>query len=243
MTNKVIGILQAFTLRNGQLTLSQVADLAGLPPTTALRLLRELAEAGIVERTDHGNYRIGVGLWQVGELSVRTRNLREAAAPVIFELGRSMQVGVQVVIHEQDQPIVVDKLGDRLSSPPDWPRIAGVAPYHASAAGKLALAILPESARAAVLGSELRRFTKRTATTAPLVLRELDRTTARGFSLSTGELREGWTSMAAYIHDAQRVPVGSLAVGTRSQSFRQGPLLSSLRHAAEMIESRLAARG
>jgi DNA-binding IclR family transcriptional regulator len=58
VADKVIAIMCAFT-HGDELSNVQVARLAGLPVSTAHRLLAELVVGGMLERTAHRQYRVG----------------------------------------------------------------------------------------------------------------------------------------------------------------------------------------
>jgi DNA-binding IclR family transcriptional regulator len=61
VAGKVLAIMCAFTY-NHELSNAEIARLAGLPVSTAHRLLSELVVGGMLERTAHGQYRVGPNL-------------------------------------------------------------------------------------------------------------------------------------------------------------------------------------
>ena len=86
MTHRAFGVLEAFTPASPALTLSEIARRAGLPLTTAHRLVGELRAAGALERDGDGTYRIGLRLWEIASLAPRGVPLREAALPFLEDL-------------------------------------------------------------------------------------------------------------------------------------------------------------
>jgi DNA-binding IclR family transcriptional regulator len=58
VTDKVIAIMRAFT-EDDELSNVEIARLAGLPVSTAHRLLNELVVGGMLERTHRRHYRVG----------------------------------------------------------------------------------------------------------------------------------------------------------------------------------------
>src|SRR5689334_12536943 len=65
VTSKITSILMTFT--EGRVhSLTEIARLAGLPVSTAHRLTAELASWRLLERTDDGNYRVGLPLRMLG---------------------------------------------------------------------------------------------------------------------------------------------------------------------------------
>ena len=61
VTSKVAAILMSFTNGRGH-ALVDLARQAGLPTSTAHRLARELADRHLLERTDDGEFRVGLPL-------------------------------------------------------------------------------------------------------------------------------------------------------------------------------------
>ena len=60
VTSKVAAILMSFTNGRGH-ALVDLARQAGLPTSTAHRLSRELVDRHLLERTDDGEFRVGLG--------------------------------------------------------------------------------------------------------------------------------------------------------------------------------------
>src|SRR5690242_21739862 len=86
VTARAFGVLEAFTPTAPTLTLSEIARRAGLPLTTAHRLVAELRRAGALERDADGTYRIGLRLWGVASLAPRGVPVGEAALPFLEDL-------------------------------------------------------------------------------------------------------------------------------------------------------------
>src|SRR6476469_4018483 len=61
VTSKITSILLAFT-QGSEHSLTEIACLAGLPVSTAHRLISELTTRRLLERTDDGLYRVGLPL-------------------------------------------------------------------------------------------------------------------------------------------------------------------------------------
>ena len=75
--------LLAVVCDNDAITLSDGARRAGLPPSTALRLLRALEASGFVKRTEGGSYRPGPRLVQLGASALGRQALVGMAEPAL----------------------------------------------------------------------------------------------------------------------------------------------------------------
>lgn len=84
---KALQLLSAFRKAHTDLTLTELAGRAGLPKSTAFRLLGELEQAGFVSR--HGTkYRLGVSLFELGSRvsMCRPQGLRDTAIHFLSQL-------------------------------------------------------------------------------------------------------------------------------------------------------------
>jgi DNA-binding IclR family transcriptional regulator len=242
VTNKVVGILQAFSGASRQLSLSEISDHAGLPRPTALRLVRELVASDLLERTSTGRYRIGISLWQAGERSMRVQRLRECARPAMMDLCTSSEIGTLVTIFTGRKAIVVEKMGLTRNWPSGrWPSVADALPLHASAAGKLLLAAMPVVERDRFLLGVLPRFTSQTIVRAESLLPQIETISREGFSVSAGELGKDLSSIAAYIRSSNGTVIGSLVMAAPSSAFIVRKMREPLQRAIASIGRRLEA--
>ena len=79
------------------LPLAELARQAGLPKTSTHRLAEELCRHALLERTELG-YRLGLHLFELGQLAQQRLRLREVALPLLEELrqvtGHTVHLGV-----------------------------------------------------------------------------------------------------------------------------------------------------
>lgn len=244
VVHKVVGILRAFKSARRQLTLHEIATLVGLPPPTALRLARELVDAGALERTSNGSYRIGLSAWQTGELSVPTHKLRESASPVMMDLCSNLGAGALAVIFSDHQAIVVEKMGFTKDWPVESkPFVAEALPLHASASGKLLLATLPRDEREILIHRKLIRYTTRTIVDPGTLQSELELIARQAYALSAGEFRNNLFAIATGIHAPDGTVIGSLVAATQKSAAEATRMLTPLQRATSAIEARLSSFG
>src|SRR5687768_6205870 len=83
--DRALDILAAFTLRQPELSLTEIATRTDLPKSTALRLLAVLEEHGFVERSpDTEQYRVGVQLFEIGSIYIQTLAIDSVARPYLL---------------------------------------------------------------------------------------------------------------------------------------------------------------
>lgn len=71
---------------NGEIGLAECARKAELAPSTALRLLRTLESSHLVSRDDHGLFRAGPRLVQLGAAALGRQSLVTAAQPALHRI-------------------------------------------------------------------------------------------------------------------------------------------------------------
>ena len=189
-------------LGDGPIGVTEVAQRAGLPKSTAARMLTSLVGEGAVEQVPgDARYRLGARIVSLAAGVVPIRSLVALARPVLVDLASQVgeAAGLAVldvhVVHYIDQVdtahqvLVRDWTGTRL-------------PIHAVSSGQVFLAHMPPSAVDRFLADPLERFTPRTLVD-PAVLRlRLRRIQLDGYAWVGDEFAEGINSVAAPITDA-----------------------------------------
>ena len=80
---RALAVLGTFDADHREQNLTAIAERAGLPVPTVLRIVRQLAAGEALERTTAGTYVIGRRLWDLGLLARVQTELRELAAPYL----------------------------------------------------------------------------------------------------------------------------------------------------------------
>lgn len=140
--SRLLAVLDCFDVDHRELTLTEIAQRADLPLSTARRLITELTEWGGLERLSSGGYRIGVRLWQVGSLAPQARNLREAALPHMHDLFEATRENVQLAVLDGLEALCLEKITGT-KSVPTVTHVGGRLPLHTTGVGKVLLAFSP----------------------------------------------------------------------------------------------------
>jgi IclR family transcriptional regulator, acetate operon repressor len=232
--NSVLGrtmaLLTAFRAGEEELTLAELARRAGIPKPTAHRLLAELATWNVVERTP-GGHRLGMRLFELGQLAPRQRGLREAAAPFLADLFEATHETVHLAVPDGVDVVYVQKLpgrhGPRIDS-----RIGGRMPAYCTGVGKALLAFGPPERLAEVLAAGLVRRTPRTVVAPGLLRQELDRVRACGVAEEHEESTVGIACTAAPVMDASGRAVAAISITGWANRMDTARLAPAVRTAA-----------
>jgi DNA-binding IclR family transcriptional regulator len=199
--SRVQSIERAFsvlaTLADGPLGVTEVADRARLPKSTAARLLASLAREGAVEQAAGGtSYRLGPRLLTLASGLSSTRGLVAIAHPFLVELADTTgeAAGLSVpdgrTVHYIDQVDSPNPVQVR-----DWTGTR--VPMHAVSSGQVFLAHFGGPALARFLAQPLEPLTTRTIVTAPALLERLAEVRRDGYAWAIDEFADGITSVAA----------------------------------------------
>jgi DNA-binding IclR family transcriptional regulator len=212
VTSKVVSILLTFTDGNVQ-SLTEIARLAGLPISTAHRLVSELAAWGMLERTDEAHYRPGVPLKVIGGQRAYDPCLHERARRVMEDVATATRTSVRLGVLDGFEVAYIEKVvGHR---PVSTFSSAVTLPAYATAMGKALLAFSPRSLVDAVIDRGLQRFTPYTLATPDRLRRALAVTRLTRVALSRWELDMGVSSVAVPVFGGGGALVAALELRVR----------------------------
>ena len=76
---RMFNLLEILASREEAVSLKEISEKSGLHPSTAHRILNDLATGRFVDRPTAGNYRLGMRLLELGNLVKARLNVRDAA--------------------------------------------------------------------------------------------------------------------------------------------------------------------
>lgn len=241
VTGRAFAVLEAFTPDYPALTLSEIARRAGLPLTTAHRLVGELRASRALEREGDGAYRIGLRLWEIASLAPRGVPLREAALPFLEDLYEVTHENVQLGVREGHEVVYIERIAGRRAVGV-LTRVGGRFPLQASGNGLVLLAHAPEAVQREVLGGPLQRFTEHTVIDPAELSRMLGQIRRDGFAVSDRQVTDDALSVAAPIVDARGEVIASLSIVSRAGETVVERLVPVVRAAALGTSRALSAR-
>jgi DNA-binding IclR family transcriptional regulator len=236
---KVRPILEAFTVEDSTLSLSDLVRRTGVAKATVYRLAQELVVWGLLERAGC-DYRLGLRLFEIGQRVHRQRILREVAQPYMEDLLLATQETIHFAIQDGLDVVYLEKIlphrGLREES-----RVAGRLPLYCTATGKAILAFSPHTLVDEVIERGLRPLTRHTITTPGRLCTQLARIRTEGLATEGEEIRLGYMSMAVPIFSRQNTLVGALSITAPTYRLDVGAHVSALRTAGLGITRSLRA--
>ena len=239
---RAIALLKAFSDAQPEWALTDLAQATGLNKTTAFRLLAALEAEGLIMRNPlSSGYRLGVELVALGGCATRSNPLRAVSRPVIEDLAQATDESATLELLIGAQVLIVDEVSSR--HPMGMSQDVGSRlPAHATATGKLLLALRGEEALAATLRPPLARLTEQTVVDRDRLRRQFKQIRQQGFAATVGELEAGFTAIAAPIYDRERAVVAAISIGGASVRLtpeRLPDLTAQVQMAARQISRQL----
>src|SRR5664279_612712 len=102
-----MSLLWAFDPDRPELGISELARRTGLPKSTTHRLAGELVRLGLLEQAGP-RLRLGLRLFELGQLVPRQRTLRDAALPFMEDLREATQNSVHLAVLEGIEVVYVE---------------------------------------------------------------------------------------------------------------------------------------
>lgn len=233
VTDKVLSVLTAFEKERRSLALTEIAALAGVPVSTAHRLVGELTDWGFLSRTPQGRYQLGLRIWELAQNV--GRQLRETARPFVQDLYSLTGETSQLAIRDGSEVLYIDRVYGT-KRVPRASRVGGRLPLHATAVGKVLLAYEEPWVLEAYLNLHLEAATARTIIQPGRLATEIAQVREQGFARTLEEIRVGACSIAVPVFHTGRIGAALGLVIPSEQSATMEKHLPALRAVSTRIE-------
>ena len=197
--------------------LKRLANMTGLHPSTAHRILNVMVDYRMVDRVEPGTYRLGIRLLELGNLAKTRIDLRQEALPYMQELHKSLQETVNLSVRQDDEMVYVERLTSDRSAMRVAHLIGARAPLHVTAVGKLFL--LEDGAEQTsdyVSRNGLAVYTRNTIRDPESLTRELEKVRKLGYAFDNEEAEKGVSCIGAGIYDDEGRLTAGLSVSAPS---------------------------
>lgn len=219
--DRAMRLIDALAERSGPVSLKDLALATELHPSTAHRILNDLATGRFVERTDNGYYSLGMRLLELGHLVKARLSVREVALIPMRELHELTGQTVNLSVRQGDEIVYVDRAYSERSGMQVVRAIGGRAPLHLTSTGKLFLAAVDDrQVRAYALRTGLAGNTRNSLTDQVLLERELSLVRRLGYARDNEELEMGVRCIAASIRDEAGRLIAGLSISAPASRLK-----------------------
>ena len=244
--HRAVSVLNTFGLDEPELSVTDIAQRAGIPKTTAYRIIKYLLGVGFLERDlNTGKYTIGGGLFSIASLYLNTTDYFKAAEPVMGTLNELTHEAVNLGILDKGNVTVVMKEESkhkfRFSI-----HVGTTLPAYASALGKALLSELTEAELDTICQDEkLKALTKNTIATKTELKQELEQVRISGVAFDKAEGYEGVGGVGSAIRDVSGKAVAAISISVPTFRVNQTPrkkVAELVKMASHLISYRLGYR-
>jgi DNA-binding IclR family transcriptional regulator len=210
---RMFTLIDVLASREDAISLKEISERTGLHPSTAHRILNDLAVGRFVDRPEAGSYRLGMRLLELGNLVKDRLNVRDVAIQPMRDLYKLIQQPVNLSVRQGDEIVYVERAYGERSGMQVVRAIGGRAPLHLTSVGKLFLATdEPQRVRAYATRTGLSGQTRNSITQLPALERELTKVRQYSVARDNEELELGVRCMASGIYDDQGKLVAGLSI-------------------------------
>jgi IclR family transcriptional regulator, pca regulon regulatory protein len=232
-------VIQAFTQKKRQMTISQLSAKTGMSRAAVRRCLYTLAQLGFAESEDGRHFYLGPRILALGYSYIASMPLATAAQPVLERVSHELHESCSISTLDHNEIIYVARASVTRIMSIDL-GVGSRLPAFCTSMGRVLLANLqPDELERYLSQTQMKRYTERTVVSAEK-LRQLLRLIGRnGYAIVDQELELGLRSMAVPIQNPLGKTVAALNVGTHagrvSIQEMQTRFLPRLRTAAQEL--------
>jgi IclR family pca regulon transcriptional regulator len=232
-------VIQAFTQKKRQLTISQLSVKTGLSRAAVRRCLYTLAKLGFAGSDDGRHFYLGPRILALGYSYIASMPLATAAQPVLERVSHELHESCSISTLDRSDIIYVARANVTRIMSIDL-GVGSRLPAFCTSMGRVLLASLPpESLESYLSQTELKQYTERTITSVEKLRQVLRLVSRNGYAIVDQELELGLRSMAVPIQNPNGKIVAALNVGAHAQRVSiqemQTKFLPRLRAAAQEL--------
>ena len=219
---RMFSLLDALAAHQDPVSLKELSERTGLHPSTAHRILNDLAIGRLVDRPEAGSYRLGMRLLELGNLVKARLDVRDAAIAPMRELHKLTHQAVNLSVRQGDEIVYIERSYSERSGMQVVRAVGGRAPLHLTSVGKLFLAHDdPARVRAYAARTGLSGHTRNSITDIVALERELALVRQQSMARDNEELELGVRCIAACIFDDQNRLVAGLSISAPADRLEE----------------------
>ncbi|ALT76513.1 IclR family transcriptional regulator [Paucibacter sp. KCTC 42545] len=240
---RMFSLLDVLASHQDPVSLKEISASTGLHPSTAHRILNDLAIGRFVDRPEAGSYRLGMRMLELGNLVKARLDVRDAAIGPMRELHKFTHQPVNLSVRQGDEIVYIERTYSERSGMQVVRAVGGRAPLHLTSVGKLFLASDdPARVRSYAARTGLAGHTRNSLTDIQALEREMALVRQRGVARDDEELELGVRCMAAGIYDDQAKLIAGLSISAPADRLEESWMVR-LKETAGQISAELGYRG
>ena len=199
--DRVLDIIEVLSLEQKGLGVSEIARRVDLHKSTAHRLISTLARRGYLNKTEEGNYRIGLKLIEAVSCYINSVELQAEARPFVAKITAELGMTSHLGVLDGDQVVYIEKM-DVFTGMKMYSQIGLRVHAYCSSLGKCLLsAYSREKLDHVMQNCSFIKFTPNTIDSMESLHREITRVRTQGYAVDNEEFELGHRCIGAPIYD------------------------------------------
>lgn len=225
-----LAVLSAFEPKRFELSLAEIAEIAGVTTPSALRIGYTLVSLGyLVRNPSTKGYRLGPRSLGLGMATLSSLSLLEIAEPYLRELRDTTTETVKMAVLDDTEVVYVARFPSHVHGTTMDHVVGTRLPAPLTSMGRAMLARMDDEEVRAIIGrSRLTALTARTVTDPKRILADIRRARDRGYAISDQGVTLQRRSVATALTDATGQAVGAVNIGGAVQRLSVAKLESDL---------------
>jgi IclR family KDG regulon transcriptional repressor len=211
--DRALTVLSCFSLERPELSLTEIAQILELHPSTVHRLLKTMEVGGYVERDPRsGDYRLGLQIIELAGIALNQSELHRHGLAELDHLRDLLNLNANLAVLDRSDVFHV-AYAVRSDTPRFYTALGRRAVAHCTALGKVLLAAQPRATvHADIQARGWRPYTPRSIQDLEQLDRCLDEVAAVGYAIDREERSLGTWCVAAPVHDYTNQVVAAMSV-------------------------------
>lgn len=221
-------LIELLACKKREMSLTEISNELGWPKSTVHGTISTLRDYHYIDQSSlNGCYRLGVHLFELGNVVKRTWDISKVAKDYLVKLNAKLDEMVQLAAENDGEVLYLDKL--------DSNRIMRIVsevgvrlPMHCSGLGKVLLAYKQEAQVKRIISQKgMKAMTSHTIVTLKDLLKELEKIREKGYAFDDQEIMEGLRCVAAPIFNSSGKVLYAVSVSGLYDTMR-GPHLEDV---------------
>jgi DNA-binding IclR family transcriptional regulator len=208
---RAMRLLDLFDRGRPEMPLAEFARRSGYSKSTTYRLLVTLVEAGWLERSPAGAFRLTIKAFQVGSVLVDSLELRQEAAPIMTKMAAELDEAVYLVVAAGTRAVCLERIDSGQGVRMAELYVGGSQPLNLGAGPRALLAFDEDRLLPPLLEEGLSKRTQYSLVDPADLLSDLAETRQRGYSISDEDVTAGIGAIGAPILGPDGVAVAALS--------------------------------
>lgn len=236
--DRATDLLNAIARYPDPVSLKILSAETGFHNSTTYRILASLIHNKLVEKNQHGNYRLGLRLLQLGVRLHSNIDLRSIALPILELLRDKLNESVNLTIREGDEVVYIEKATpNRMMHVQQL--VGSRAPLHVTAVGKMMLGIAGEEAISGYAKrTNLPAYTRNTINNVARLETECLKAVSQGYALDNEEAEIDVGCIGVLVYDNSNSVIAGLSVSAPIDR-RQNSWILEVINAGKELSSQL----